>query len=806
MLTQQQIEDNMYSSGVDRARAMFTNAEEGGRAADAPYAQRLYREFVLPLANQIKADLAVDVGRKIAHAKLLAPLDPEAVAVLSVRRTLNFLFQHPEANHRQLAFKIGHAINGELVLSQIEHENPELYWTLQNDLDRRLSEDERHRITVMQMQAKKAGVEFQRWQIGNRDQVGMYLLEKLSNLGMIELGTLRKTTRGGEYRTVALTDQVLATINPLKGYMEVTMPVYGPCVEQPIDWPGLTGGGFHTDRMRRICARLVVAAPTARPMLRQHEMPIVLAAVNALQRTSWKVNQEVYDVVMNAAKAGIRLKEAPSPTHDPKPERADFMEHEKDTWTPEQHEHFKLWKREVRDWHESRKVHRERYGRFYTTTRQAAMLLEQPELFFVYFADSRGRLYPMTYGLNPQGSDLQKALLQFSVGMPVHTDDAKKWFYVQGANKYGYDKDTLAGRVAWVKERHDWIMAFAKAPLDNRDWTLAADPLQFLAWCFEYRAFHTDPGFMSHLPISMDGSCNGLQNFSAMLRDEIGGKATNLTNNVEGCDIYRMVADAAFKRMLDAPDDPEGFRQRWIAHGINRSIVKRAVMTTPYGVTRSSATDYVVKDYLQTGAFPELSREEYKAAAIYLMQFAWPAIGDVVVKSREAMDWLKKASKKIMKAKAGIGDPDPVIHWTTPSGFLATQGYFEYRVHRIHTKLHGDVKIRVTSETDTPDASRHANGIAPNFVHSMDASHLHLVSAAAAGAGIHSLAMIHDDYGTHAANAQKLYHLIREQFHKMYTEHDPVEDFYRQYPEAGPPPAKGALDLDEVLSSEFFFS
>jgi DNA-directed RNA polymerase len=159
-----------------------------------------------------------------------------------------------------------------------------------------------------------------------------------------------------------------------------------------------------------------------------------------------------------------------------------------------------------------------------------------------------------------------------------------------------------------------------------------------------------------------------------------------------------------------------------------------------------------------------------------------------------------------MKAKAGIGDPDPVIHWTTPSGFLATQGYFEYRVHRIHTKLHGDVKIRVTSETDTPDASRHANGIAPNFVHSMDASHLHLVSAAAAGAGIHSLAMIHDDYGTHAANAQKLYHLIREQFHKMYTEHDPVEDFYRQYPEAGPPPAKGALDLDEVLSSEFFFS
>jgi DNA-directed RNA polymerase len=518
------------------------------------------------------------------------------------------------------------------------------------------------------------------------------------------------------------------------------------------------------------------------------------------------VNTEVQDTVLALAKAGVRIKEIPAPEHDPKPERMEFMESEKDTWTEEQKATFVAWKARVRDWHEARKVHRERYGRFYTATRQAETFRTYPALHFVYFADSRGRLYPMTYGLNPQGSDLQKALLHFSEGLPVHTDVARKWFLVHGANKFGYDKDTLEGRVAWVQQRHDWILACADNPLDERGWLEAGDPLQFLAWCFEYRDFQRDPGFVSHLPVSMDGTCNGLQNFSAMLRDAVGGKATNLTDNPMPEDVYRLVAQAATARMEAAPDDEHGFRRRWLAHGINRTIVKRSVMTTPYGVTRRSACDYVVSDYLATGAAPEFSREEWKAAANYLMEFAWPAIGDVVVKSREAMDWLKKCSRAIMGEKAKLGDPDPVIAWETPSGFLATQGYFEVEMHRIRTRLFDEIKIRVAAETDTPDITRHASGIAPNFVHSMDAAHLHLVSAAAATHGINALAMIHDDYGTHAANAERLFHLIREKFFWMYSEFDPLVDFHHRYPETTPPPAKGDLDLSEVLRSEFFFS
>jgi len=88
----------------------------------------------------------------------------------------------------------------------------------------------------------------------------------------------------------------------------------------------------------------------------------------------------------------------------------------------------------------------------------------------------------------------------------------------------------------------------------------------------------------------------------------------------------------------------------------------------------------------------------------------------------------------------------------------------------------------------------------------MDAAHLHLTTAAAKDGGIDALAMIHDDYGTHAAKAQRLYDCIRRQFVIMYDMHDPIEAFRKRYDFLPDAPAKGTLDIREVLRSDFFFS
>lgn len=808
LLTQQQIEERMYAGGIRRMEERMDDAEKTGNAQRLPYAATIMRDFVLPLSQAIAEDIDTKkIGRRAAHAALLSPLDPDAVAYLAVRTVLTHLMSDDIPDHRRLATALGRIVHSELVLAQIEHLAPELYHTLRVDFGRRLSKNVRHRMTVFKLQAKDHGINIDEWGPGSRDQVGLYLLEMLARLGMVEIDAPpmvegKKIAGKRHQMFVRLAPDVLETINKIKHFVSINSPVFGPCVEPPRDWTTFFDGGFHTHDMRRTHPFMVKASSAAREKLMHLDMPVVREAINALQRTAWAVNGRILDTVIAVAET-TNAGEIVSMRGEDKPPAPEWLAYtEKQDMTPEQSAEFVQWKRKMTEWYTQRKLAGARYGRFYSATRAANMFREYPELYFVYFADSRGRLYPLTYGINPQGSDLQKALLHFAHGKPLHTPEAVRWFLIHGANKWGFDKATLDDRFAWHKDKHEQIMAMASDPVNNTDWQNADSPLQFLAWCFEYAEWQIDPqGFESRLPISMDGSCNGLQNFSAMLRDEIGGKATNLTDNKTMEDIYRRVAEAATAIMQDMK--PTELTKLWLQHGISRSVVKRSVMTTPYGVTKRSAIRYVIDDYLRKEQHP-FSKESYYEAAATLMEAVWPAIGRVVVKSREAMDWLKACAKAIVKERGE--DTEGVISWVTPSGFVATQSYYELQEHRISTRIHGSTKVKVVTEKDEADSSRHATGLAPNFVHSMDAAHLHLTTAAAARCGIDALAMIHDDYGTHAADAQKLYELIRSEFVGMYERHDPIAEFVELYPECPPPPKRGTLDLQEVLRSQYFFS
>jgi DNA-directed RNA polymerase len=811
LLTQQEVEERMYAGGIQRACTMMANAEEKGRAATNPYAKEVFAEYVLPLAEVIRTELdASRPGRRQAHAALLKGLNPDAVAFLAVRACMNGVLMQGQGQHRAIAYDIGRTIHNELVLIQIEDFSPELYHTLARDLGRRLSKDERHRMTVFKMQAAKAGILISEWPIGARDQVGLYLLGLLEQAGMVEIAEPERKHGKQLPRVVTLAQSLMERIDQIKSHIAITLPVYGPCVEPPRDWTTPSDGGFHTRELRRTHNTLVRHRLARTPLYQDAQMPLVLEAVNGLQRTAWQVNERMLDTVLEVAKH-FSTGEVTSLADIPKPAAPVWLtkDMDRDKLTEDQAAEFKRWKRQMADWYTERKLSATRYGRFYSATRAAEMFRGYPSIYFVYFADSRGRLYPMTYGLNPQGSDLQRALIRFSKGLPLDTPDAIRWFHVQGANKFGFDKATLAERQQWVVDRQDLILSFAADPVNNTGWKDADKPLQFLAWAMEYRDWVMDQtgSFLSHLPISMDGSCNGLQNLSALLRDEIGGEATNLTANVQMQDIYRRVAEKATARLeTTCLEDTvlDNLRLRWLKHGIERSVVKRSVMTTPYGVTKRSAIDYVVEDYLRQGKAPLFERTEYSKAATVLMGAAWPAIGDVVVKGRECMDWLRASARAILKTFGD--DDDPVITWVSPSGFPASQAYYEAQVHQIRTRLAGESVIRVHSEGEEPDTNRHANGLAPNFIHSMDAAHLHLTATGCLRRGIDALAMIHDDYGTHAANAQALYEVIREQFVWMYENHDPVTDFKKKYPCVPEPPTKGSLDIREVLQSPYFFS
>lgn len=511
--TQLDVEHLMYSGGIRRAQEYLTRAETSGRSPDMPYAKDVFRDYVQPLADAIQEELdSPAAGIRTGYAQALRGLDIEAVAFLSVRYVFATQLSNNPENHRQIAYGIGRTVHQELLLFQVESTNPELYHTLVRDMGRRLSRDARHRINLMRHSAKKDGIEFTEWPIGVREQVGMFILGLLERMEFVCLGEEKRKGFKRVAREVILHPEIMERIDRIRGYISLSMPVYGPCIEPPKEWATPSDGGYHSPELRRANPLLVRGGASIRDITRNAHMPIVLRAVNALQNTAWAVNSRMLNTIYEISK-NFSTKEIVSLHDQPKPPPPVWLTRGvgKEDMTPEQYSMFFEWKKATARWHTARKLQGTAYGRFYSATRQAEMFKEFPRIFFVYFADSRGRLYPLTYGMNPQGSDLGKALLHFAEGKPLDTPEAVRWFHVQGANKWGFDKATLTDRHAWVVDRQDEFLAYARDPIANRGWTVAGDPLQFLAWCFEYRDYveDTSDSFVSRLPISMDGSCNG---------------------------------------------------------------------------------------------------------------------------------------------------------------------------------------------------------------------------------------------------------------------------------------------------------
>lgn len=799
-MNQQELELQVFGHGRERIAESISRNEEEGRADANPYAQRLYREFLFPMIANVQAEFAAaKPGRRQAHAALLHGMNYEAVCFLAMRHGIATAALNP--NLMQCARDIGKAVYSEHLLDQFAEVKPELFHYLLNDIDKRMSADERYKMNVMRNQALKAGVQFKEWSNGQVLQVGYYLIDKMVEVGLLTMTNERVNAQN--VVEIGFTERAEFFVSQISERIIEIAPYWTPCIEPPKDWTGLAEGGYHTPEMRSLGPYMVHTHSTARKFFEHADLTKEYKCINALQRTAWRVNRDMLDIVTNLS-YHFDMKEIMMQADSPKPHRPAFLDAydgkiDESILPKEQFVAFKAWKREMATWHTDERLRKLKGYRFGLVMQDARKFAEFPAIYFVYFRDFRGRYYVKSSGVSPQGSDLQKALIEFGNGKPLLTQGAKDWFMITGANRFGVDKVSYEDRIKWVLDNEHLILDWAKDPVSNSDWMKADKPLQFLAWCLEYNKWKIyGDKFQSRISVGMDGSCNGLQNFSAMLRDPIGGRAVNLLPSALPNDIYQMVADRA-TALLQARPDTDEFKEAWLGHVLTRTLVKRSVMTLPYGSKRSSCKDFIIKDYLKQGKFPELDAKAYEAAASYLSYIVWDAIGDVVVKAREAMDWLQQSARTIIKGG------DECIRWITPTGFPVVQVYYCQEDHRINTKLCGNMKIQIKRETDETNINRHKNGIAPNFVHSLDASHLTDAVLRCEAEGIDTFHMVHDDYGVHAADAETLYRIIRESFVGIYTEHDMLQELRDTYFDLTEPPEQGDLDMTQVLDSKYFF-
>jgi DNA-directed RNA polymerase len=802
----------MADRGRRRAETMIRRAEERGNASETPAGTELVRRAVEPvskaIADFVAAAYSGKAGRKAAAAKLLQGVDPDKAAYMAVKIALNGAMR--QAVLKSVALDVSRNLEIELLGDAFETANKPLYKAVERRAkDKGLTPQ--RLAKAVELASRKFEIEREVWTYDEKLQLGTKLVELvIEHTGGLVKAPLVRLKKDRSTHVVSFGEGFGDWYDAFNASAALSRPMWLPTLAPPKPWETVRGGGYATDAIRApsILSR---AFPGQLALLKDTIMPDVYEGLNGIQETPWRVNERVFEVMAHAWEHGLPFPALPPRDDVPLPEKPE------DIATNEAAR--KAYSEKAREAHQKNAELRSMRFAFSRVVEIARENLGQP-IYFPHRLDFRGRCYAMSTALHPQGPDEARGLLTFAEGKPLG-ERGHFWLGVHGANLFGNDKVSLEERFNWALAHGSHAMRVAADPLSNQWWTEADKPWSFLAWCFEWAAMtelddRTHNGtrrFVSHLPIALDGSCNGIQHYSAMLRDEVGGAAVNLVPSEKPQDIYQEVADRVKAKLVAAAkaDETNYFAYQWHLFGIDRKITKRAVMVLPYGGTFKSCLDYVsdaTNERFKAGQEQPFGDELRKAQG-YLAKLVWESIGDVVIAARAAMKWLQDVSRVCTKA----GVP---IRWTTPTGFVAVQDYREVSGRLIETRFMGKMmKYRSTEKTDRIDGDKQASALPPNVVHSLDASAMMRTIVAAKAEGITSFAMIHDSYGTHAADTERFSKILRESFVAMYSETDFLEHFRDEIaaqlpPEAAaklpPLPAKGSLELSDVLNSRYFFA
>ena len=119
----------------------------------------------------------------------------------------------------------------------------------------------------------------------------------------------------------------------------------------------------------------------------------------------------------------------------------------------------------------------------------------------------------------------------------------------------------------------------------------------------------------------------------------------------------------------------------------------------------------------------------------------------------------------------------------------------------IKLQLLGECQLKIAIDKDKVDLNRHKAATAPNLIHSLDASLLHL----SAIRFDNPIALIHDSVLTRAVDMDELSTIIRETYMHLFAERDYLTDFASQIGAETEPPIIGDLQPETVIKSTYFF-
>lgn len=802
--------------GVDQYYAMVDKAKNKGQLTDIPSGLALLNLALEPLVKAIDDYKIPRRGGKWEHATraFLQRFDSVEAAYIIARTLINLMID--EQNVQTPSIRVTRNLIDHIEYMKFKDQAGAYLKTVERNLE---TNHARHRRTVIMRAKRGLGIEDESYSPTEKLHIGARLIDLfIEHTGLVE----RVRVSYSKTWVIQPTQMTVDWLEKQDETIALLNPVYQPMVIEPVDWVSPYGGGFLSNTQSYKIKLVKTSDKTVLEAIENNEMPEVLKAVNTLQKTPWQINKRILQVMEEAKELPTRLGGLPKPDEIPKPDKFWNSNEEFEYLKENQPELIKDWKKKCETVEAQNRTERGKRIALALKLNMARKFKNEDSIYFVYTLDFRGRVYPVQSYLNPQGDDISKGLLKFSEGKPLGETGAY-WLKVHLANKFGVDKVSFDDRVVWVDDHKQYILDSALRPITGEKfWTEADDPYQFLAACFEYQGYHEQgEDFISYLPIAMDGTCNGLQHFSAILKDRKGARATNLLPADKPQDIYQEVVDVVnMKLAQEAMDESVDLEDRnyaslWLGK-VDRSLAKRNVMTQPYGVTLIGMKDQLLTELDkrdtelgEAGAY--LGVEDNFKPAYYLAKKLKEAIDEVVIASNNAMKYLQKVARV-------VAHQETPIYWKTPIGFLAYQKYLQQDSIRVETYWGKDkvrVRLGLRLDTDKLDKRRQVTGVSPNFVHSLDASHLMAtINTAKEEHGLYSFATIHDSFAVHAADTEKFSKIIRTEFAKQY-EGNMLEDWTEQvkaqidpeiHEELPELPSMGDLDITKVIESKYFFA
>lgn len=691
----------------------------------------------------------------------------------------------------------------------------------------------KYRKQSVRSMAARGGYKVANWSKELQIKIGNWLLDALLVCGY-QIFTLRDTEvtyrRSGKdfseiTKVLSLTDEAAERIESISAALAEACPMLFPMVEIPDLWTTMYDGGYRDKAIKKLFPLVRTRSGNKEHKallghaIRTGTMKPVMDAVNAIQSVPYVINTRILALIEWCVANQVSVDGLPQFEDYPEPEYPD-------NWEELGDEAKRMWRKKGAQIKEKNIGLIGQRVVFNADLETARLLANSGGPFYVpHYLDFRGRIYGMSH-FNFQRGDYVRALFKFESGKPIGAD-GMTWLAIHLASTGDFDKvskRSFDDRLAWVNNHFDQIMDTATNPQGMVDWWSKADkPFLFVAACMEYcEALIEGPDYVSTLPVSFDGSCSGLQHLCAMTASE-EGRFVNLTPFKEPQDVYQAVADLVLTNVRRDAANGNPQAQAWLDYKVTRSEVKRGVMTYCYSSRSFGMAEQINEDLMvpladevlagKRGNHPFGEGQGYKEA-FYMGTLLCHTIEEFIHAPAEAMGFLRKVA-------LGLAHESKSVRWTTPVGLPVLSWYPDQDHTRITLFLHDKGfkvahKVKVETEAkETVRKEKSANGIAPNFVHSMDACHLMMVVNAAFCENITQVALVHDSFGCLAGDATRWNKIIREQFARLYSEFDVLGEVRHQalkditeanahrIPDV---PAKGTLDINLIKQSHYAFA